>query len=68
MDPPPTYHEILLQLREANKKIVDLTLQNKELNQQLYKSKETCELYRKAYAHVKTQQLKIINPNKLSNL
>ena len=67
MDSPSTYHELVLQLREANKKIVDLTVYNKELNQQLYKSKETCELYRKAYAHVKNKELKM-DPNKISNL
>jgi exonuclease VII small subunit len=63
MDPPPTYQQLLRKLHEAK-------IENLELKQSLDTCKQTCELYKKAYLHVKQHELKLsIIVNKLqSNL
>ena len=52
MDPPPTYQELL-------KKIHNLKVENLELKQNLDTCKQTCESYKKAYAHVKQREMKL---------
>jgi exonuclease VII small subunit len=63
MNPPPTYHQLLRHLQQAKS-------ENLELKQNLDTCKQTCELYKKAYTHVKQNELKLsIIVNKLqSNL
>ena len=59
MNPPPTYHELLLKLNQITNEKNELILQLKETNQRLYESNETCEYYKKAYAILKRNELKI---------
>ena len=62
MDPPPTYQQLLKQLHKAK-------VENLELRQNLETCKQTCELYKKAYIHVKQRELSPSIVNKLqSNL
>ena len=63
MDPPPTYQELL-------RKLHNLKIENLELKQNLDTCKQTCELYKKAYTHVKQREMKLtIIANKIqSNL
>ena len=63
MDPPPTYQQLLRRLQQT-------MVENLELKQNLDTCKQTCELYKKAYTHVKQREMKLsIIPNKIqSNL
>jgi len=63
MDPPPTYQQLLKQLNEAK-------VENLQLKENLETCKQSCELYKKAYIHVKQRELHLsIIVNKLqSNL
>ena len=61
MDPPPTYQQLLKILHEAR-------VENLELKQKLDTCKQTCQLYKKAYAHVKQREISLsIIANKLQS-
>ena len=61
MDPPPTYQQLLKKLHEAK-------VENLELRQNLDTCKQTCELYKKAYAHVKQREISLsIIANKIQS-
>jgi hypothetical protein len=59
MDPPPTYQQLLQQLKQANEKNEEYKFKIIELQQTLDRHQNEISLFKKAYAHVKRNEIRL---------
>jgi hypothetical protein len=59
MDPPPTYQQLLQQLKHANDQNEEYKFKIAELKQTLEKQQHEISLFKKAYAHVRRNEIRL---------
>ena len=59
MEPPPTYQQLLQQLKHANDQNEEYKFKIMELTQTIDKHKNEILLFKKAYAHVKRNEIRL---------